>query len=156
VRFRDQIRLNRNWSQRGVVGGCSGADDLSVGAMQLGAADRHPVHDGAVGVGEVGERAAGQDVSADDSHLPFDSPFAGGSVRGEDVDIEAVVTEQRDCRRMQRYRMSRSDMFATMVFVRSQTIEPGTPPKCANARIWLPQNAAASIEWGSSVSGSRE
>ncbi len=62
-----------------VAGGPLG-DDLAVRFVDPGASVRHPGREGGVLLLDGGEGPAGQDVVADDQHLPLDPALALGTV----------------------------------------------------------------------------
>lgn len=93
----DQIWLLRERQKRRAVGLRADADDLAVGAVDPGAADRQPGGEGAVELGDRVEGPAGDHVVADDVDLPLDPSLAGGAVGGQHVNGEPVVLGERRC-----------------------------------------------------------
>ena len=99
--LRDQTRLVWQGPQRGPVSQSPDGDDLPVGAVHLGSADRQPGHERAVQLGNAVEAPAGDHMVPDDVDLPFDPTLPGRPVGGEDVDGEAVMVGERGRFRMQ-------------------------------------------------------
>ncbi len=127
---------------------------MAVGAVHLRPPDRQPTGEGVIELTQTGEAAAGQDVLTHDQYLPFNPAFAGRAVGRQRVDREAVVLGEHRRLRVQRNGLTGRDMAFNDGL--GPAIEPGTPPKCANARRWQSQNVARSIEDVKQVNGSRE
>ena len=132
--LRDQIRLVRQAPERGSISLSPDGDDLAVGAMHLGSADRQPGVERTVELADRVEAPAGDHMVPDDVDLPFDPTLPGRSVGGEDVDGEPVMVGERGRFRMQRHRQPGGDVapddgLGAVIDQRART-----PPKCANAR----------------------
>ena len=115
----DQIRQCGQREQHGPVGLGSHGDDLTVGAMDLGAADRQPGLERPVQLGDRVEGPAGDHVVAVDVHLPLDPALAGGPIGSEHVDDEPVVLGERRRLWVQRDRPGATWRLTTTVLVRS-------------------------------------
>ena len=89
--LRDQIRLVWQGPQRGPVSLSPDGDDLPVGAVHLGSADRQPGRERAVQLGNAVEAPAGDHMVPDDVDLPLDPTFPSRPVGGQHVDGAAVM-----------------------------------------------------------------
>ena len=108
----DQIRPLRQPAERGGVDRPAGADQLTVGAVDLPAADRQPTRPGGVDLSDRVEAPAGEDMIPHDRHIAFHPALTGRPVGGEDIDHESVMLGERGRFRMQRHRRPRCDMPA--------------------------------------------
>lgn len=85
-------------------------DDLAMGAVDLRPPHRHPCGERGVHLLDGGERPARQNMIADDQDLALNPSFPGRAIGGQDVDVEVVVPCESHRFRMQRNRLTRSDV----------------------------------------------
>jgi hypothetical protein len=108
--LRDQTRLVWQGPQRGPVSLSPDGDDLPVGAVHLGSADRQPGHERAV---QLGKGRVERQVNIVWNHViagrSFDS-IPSRPVGGQHVDGEAVMVSERGRLRVQRHRQPGCDM----------------------------------------------
>lgn len=131
-------------------------DDLAVGSAHLRPPQRHPGGERGVEFLDRGEGPSGQDVVADDQHLPLDPALARGPVGGQYVGAEVVVLGEGDGFRMEGDGFIWCDVSADHCFGAVVEIDIGTPPKCANAWRWLSKKVARSWLVVKQQNGSRE
>jgi len=112
VALTDQVGQLGQWPERGVIDRGAHPDQLALGAVDLGAADRYPLGERPVQLRHRPEAGPNQDMIAHDRDLALDPTLPCRAVGGEHVDDEPVVLGERRRLRMQRHRRPRGDVAA--------------------------------------------
>ena len=114
-----QVGSGRQGPQSEVVADRPDSDDLAMGAVDAGPALGQPGQERGVELLQRRERAACQDVVADDGDLALDPSFPCRAVGGQHIDVDVVVARERHRLGMQRDGLARATWRRTTVLVRS-------------------------------------